>query len=70
MGVVTRKSGIVRRDEELRVKSAVDAERLIEDVGFAKTLTDAHRTSPSLYIAVCGGRDVSLPRNNQKEAEG
>ena len=25
-----------RRDEELRVESAVDAERFIEDVGFAK----------------------------------
>jgi hypothetical protein len=32
-----------RRDEELRVESAVDAERFIEDVGFANTLTDACR---------------------------
>lgn len=29
-----------RRDEDLRVESAVDAERFIEDVGFANTLTD------------------------------
>ena len=56
-----------RRDEDLRVESAVDAERFIEDVGFANTLTDARRAGPSLYIAVCG-RDVSLPRNVQRSA--
>ena len=55
-----------RRDEELRVESAVDAERFIEDVGFASTLTDTRRAGPSLYIAVCGRRDVSLPRSIQK----
>ena len=49
-----------RRDEDLRIESAVDAERFIEDVGFANTLTDARRAGPSLYIAVCGRRDVSL----------
>ena len=58
-----------RRDEDLRVESAVDAERFIEDVGFANTLTDARRAGPSLYIAVCGRRDVSLPRNVQKDEE-
>src|SRR5256712_6953002 len=58
-----------RRDEELRVESAVDAERFIEDVGFANTLTDARRAGPSLYIAVCGRRDVSLPRHVQKDEE-
>ncbi len=58
-----------RRDEELRVESAVDAERFIEDVGFANTLTDTRRAGPSLYIAVCGRRDVSLPRNVQKDEE-
>src|SRR5437660_9839287 len=55
-----------RRDEDLRIENAVDAERFIEDVGFANTLTDARRAGPSLYIAVCGRRDVSLPRNVQK----
>jgi hypothetical protein len=40
-----------RRDEDLRVERAVGAERLIEDVGFANTLTDARRAGPSLYIA-------------------
>ena len=59
-----------RRDEDLRIESAIDAERFIEDVGFANTLTDARRAGPSLYIAVCGRRDVSLPRSNQNEAEG
>jgi hypothetical protein len=56
-----------RRDEDLRIESAIDAERFIEDVGFANTLTDARRAGPSLYIAVCGRRDVSLPRNVQKD---
>ena len=37
-----------RRDEELRVESAVEAERFIEDVGFANTLTDTRRAGPSL----------------------
>ncbi len=58
-----------RRDEDLRVESAVEAERFIGDVGFANTLTDARRAGPSLYIAVCGRRDVSLPRNVQKDEE-
>lgn len=58
-----------RREEELRVESALAAERFIEDVGFANMLTDARRTGPSLYIAVCGRRDVSLPRNVQKDEE-
>ena len=58
-----------RRDEDLRVESAIDAERFIEEVGFANTLTDTRRAGPSLYIAVCGRRDVSLPRNVQKDEE-
>ncbi|MEK6336138.1 MAG: hypothetical protein AABM67_14500 [Acidobacteriota bacterium] len=58
-----------RRDEDLRIESAPDAERFIEDVGFANTLTDTRRAGPSLYIAVCGRRDVSLPRNIQKDEE-
>jgi hypothetical protein len=58
-----------RRDEDLRVESAPDAERFIQEVGFANTLTDTRRAGPSLYIAVCGRRDVSLPRNVQKDEE-
>ena len=55
-----------RRDEELRVESALDAERFIEDVGFANTLTDGRRAGPRSDIAVCDGH-VSLPR---KQSEG
>jgi hypothetical protein len=40
-----------RRDEELRIESAPDAERFIEEVGFANTLTDARRAGPSLKCA-------------------
>src|SRR5215813_10513513 len=58
-----------RRDEEVRIENALDAERFIEEVGFANTLTDTRRAGPSLYIAVCGRRDVSLPRNVQKDEE-
>lgn len=58
-----------RRAEDVRVESAIDAERFIEDAGFANTLTDTRRAGPSLYIAVCGRRDVSLPRNVQKDEE-
>jgi hypothetical protein len=35
------------RDEDLRIESAVDAERFIEEVGSANTLTDARRAGPS-----------------------
>src|SRR5258708_3915486 len=58
-----------RRDEVRRVERAVDAERFIENVGFANSLTDSRHAGPSLYIAVCGRRDVSLPRNAQKDEE-
>jgi hypothetical protein len=62
-----------RRDEDLRVESAVDAERFIEDVGFANTLTDTCRAGPLLYIAVCDRHEVSLPsgspRRRQKDEE-
>ena len=44
-----------RRDEDLRVESAVDAERFIEDVGFANTLTDARRAGPSFPSRRGGG---------------
>ena len=68
-GIELHRDRMWRRDEDLRVESAVDAERFIEDVGFANTLTDTRRAGPSLYIAVCGRRDVSLPRNVQKNEE-
>ncbi len=58
-----------RREEESRVESAVEAEKLIEVVGFCAGLTDARRPGPSLYISVCGRRDAHMPRNVQKDPE-
>lgn len=58
-----------RREPELRVETGLDAERLIETVGFCGGLTDAKRPGPSLYISVCGRRDAYLPRNVQKDPE-
>ena len=40
-----------RRDEELRVESAVDAKRFIENVGFANTLTDRN-TQTGVRLAI------------------
>jgi hypothetical protein len=58
-----------RRDPILQVETAADAERFIEQVGFAACLTDSRRPGPSLYIAVCGRRDAVMPRNVQKDEE-
>ncbi|MDX6695241.1 MAG: hypothetical protein QOF02_2844 [Blastocatellia bacterium] len=63
------RDGMWRREPERRVENALDAERLIEDVGFCAALTDARRPGPSLYIAVCGRRDAHMPRNVQKDPE-
>ena len=57
------------REEARRVETAVDAERFIEDVGFAAGFLDSRRPGPSLYVAVCGRRDAVLPRNVQKDPE-
>lgn len=51
------------------VTTVLDAERFIEQVGFAACLTDARRPGPSLYVAVCGRRDAVLPRHVQKDPE-
>jgi hypothetical protein len=58
-----------RREGTRQVETASDAERFIEQVGFAACLTDARRPGPSLYVAVCGRRDVVMPRNVQKDPE-
>lgn len=58
-----------RRDETRQIETAFDAERFIEQIGFAACLSDSRRPGPSLYIAVCGRRDAVLPRNVQKDAE-
>jgi hypothetical protein len=58
-----------RREGTRQVETASEAERFIEQVGFAACLTDARRPGPSLYVAVCGRRDVVMPRNVQKDPE-
>lgn len=57
------------REQTRPLQTAADAERFIEQVGFASCLTDARRPGPSLYIAVCGRRDAVMPRNVQKDEE-
>jgi hypothetical protein len=57
------------REGTRQVDNALDAERFIEQVGFAACLTDSRRPGPSLYVAVCGRRDAVMPRNVQKDPE-
>src|SRR5687768_10589535 len=58
-----------RREGMRQVETAFEAERFIEQVGFAACLTDCRRPGPSLYVAVCGRRDAVMPRNVQKDVE-
>jgi hypothetical protein len=58
-----------RREETRPIETAFDAERFVEQVGFAACLTDCRRPGPSLYVAICGRRDAVLPRNVQTDAE-
>ena len=58
-----------RREGARQVSTALEAERFIEQVGFASCLTDSRRPGPSLYVAVCGRRDAVMPRNVQKDEE-
>jgi hypothetical protein len=58
-----------RREGMRQVETAHEAERFIEQVGFAACLTDSRRPGPSLYMAVCGRRDAVMPRNVQKDPE-
>ena len=57
------------RDATRQLASVLDAERFVEQVGFAAGLTDSRRPGPSLYLAVCGRRDAVLPRNVQTDPE-
>ncbi len=63
------RDGRWRREGTRQVETALDAERFIEQVGFAACLTDSRRPGPSLYGAVCGRRDAVMPRNVQKDPE-
>src|SRR3989475_6992149 len=58
-----------RREGTQQVETAFDAERFIEQIGFAFCLTDSGRPGPSLYVAVCGRRDAVMPRSVQKAPE-
>jgi len=58
-----------RRDVTCQVETVSQAERFVEQAGFAACLTDSRRPGPSLYIAVCGRRDAVMPRNVQKDPE-
>jgi hypothetical protein len=58
-----------RREGSRQLSTVYEAERFIEQVGFAACLTDSRRPGPSLYIAVCGRRDAVMPRNVQKDEE-
>ena len=57
------------REATRQIHTAIDAERFVEQVGFAACLTDSRRPGPSLYVAVCGRRDAVMPRNVQKDEE-
>ena len=63
------RDGTWRRESTRQVDTVVEAERFIEQVGFAACLTDARKPGPSLYVAVCGRRDAVMPRNVQKDPE-
>jgi hypothetical protein len=58
-----------RREESLKIDSAVEVEAMVEDLGFCLGLTDIRKAMPSVYIAVCGRRDAHMPRNVQKDHE-
>ena len=58
-----------RREEVLKIETALEVESLVEDLGFCLALTDARTNLPSVYIAVCGRRDAHSPRNVQKDYE-
>ena len=51
------------------VATVLEAERFVEQVGFAACMSASRRPGPSLYVAVCGRRDAVLPRNVQKDPE-
>jgi hypothetical protein len=58
-----------RRENTACIETVDQAEEFIERVGFAACLTDSRRPGPSLYVAVCGRRDATMPRNIQKDPE-
>jgi hypothetical protein len=67
--IETYRDQMWRREPELRIESALEAEHLVESVGFCQAMTDVRHPGPSIYIAVCGRRDAHMPRNVQKDPE-
>jgi len=57
------------REATRQVSTALEAERFIEQAGFANCLSDSRKPGASLYVSVCGRRDAVLPRNVQKDEE-
>ena len=57
------------REPTRQISTPLDAERFVEQAGFAACLTDSRRSGASLYVAVCGRRDAVMPRNPQKDHE-
>ena len=57
------------REETLKIDKSEQVEELVEDLGFCLALTDSRTALPSVYIAVCGRRDVHAPKNVQKDPE-
>ncbi len=58
-----------RREETLKIETALQVEQMVEDLGFCLALTDSRTNLPSVYIAVCGRRDAYSPKNVQKDYE-
>ena len=58
-----------RREGARQIETAFEAERFVDQAGFAACMTDSRRPGPSLYVAVCGRRDAVMPRNVQKDPE-
>lgn len=58
-----------RREDSLKIDTAVEVEEMVEDLGFCLGLTDVRKALPSVYMAVCGRRDAHMPRNVQKDYE-
>jgi hypothetical protein len=57
------------RENTACIQTVAEAEQFIERIGFAACLTGSRQSGPSLYVAVCGRRDATMPRNVQKDPE-
>ncbi len=53
----------------MKIETVAEVEAMVDDLGFCLALTDSRTNLPSVYIAVCGRRDVFSPKNVQKDYE-